>query len=79
MSSVWTLEELAAILSVPQRQIINADKRSPHGLLSWTRLHSGYCLHESLLPALRAALAQMPVSTTKRRVRTPRTLLRHKL
>ena len=79
MSSVWTLADLAAILRVPQRQIINADKRSPNGLLSWTKICGGYCLHDMLLPELRKALAQMPASTTKRRVRMPRTLLRHKL
>jgi hypothetical protein len=34
---IWKLDELEAILGVPRREIIDADKRSFHGLLSWTR------------------------------------------
>ena len=78
-NAVWSLAELERILGVSRRQIINADKRSPNGLLSWTRIHGGYCLHDTLLPALRKALAEMPISNAAKRARTPRTLLRNKL
>jgi hypothetical protein len=52
---IYRLDELAKLLGVPRRQIIDADRRSFHGLLSWTRAH-GYCSHEALLPDLRRAL-----------------------
>jgi hypothetical protein len=52
---IWKLDELEAILGVPRREIIDADKRSFHGLLSWTRAH-GYCSHEQLLPDIKRAL-----------------------
>lgn len=55
-TKVWALNDLEAILGVPRRVIIDADKRSPHGLLSWTRLHGGYACHEALLPDLKRAL-----------------------
>ena len=53
---IWKLDEPAAILGVPRRVILDADRRSFHGLLSWTRLHGGYCSHDALLPELRKAL-----------------------
>jgi hypothetical protein len=41
---------------LPRRAIIDPDRRSPHGLLSWTRAHGGYACHELLLPDLKRAL-----------------------
>ena len=53
---ILRLDELEAILGVPRREIIDADKRSWNGLLSWTKTHGGYACHEALLPDLRRAL-----------------------
>jgi hypothetical protein len=53
---IWKLDELEAILGVPRREIIDADKRSRNGLLSWTKTHGGYACHDALLPDLRRAL-----------------------
>jgi hypothetical protein len=53
---IYRLDELAELLGVPRRVILDADKRSPHGLLSWTRAHGGYACHELLLGDLRRAL-----------------------
>ena len=76
---IWTLDDLARLLGVPRRAIVDADLRAKHGVLSWTKIHSGYVCHEALLPELRKALAETPVSKAAKRVRMPRTLLRHKL
>jgi hypothetical protein len=76
---IWKLDELASLLGVSRRQIIDAERRSLHGLLSWTRLCGGYCCHEALLPELRKALAETPVSKATKRARMPRVQLRHKI
>jgi hypothetical protein len=48
---IRTLDELEAILGVPRREIIDADR-----LLSWTKTHGGYACHEALLHDLKRAL-----------------------
>ena len=67
------------LLGVSRRQIVDAEKRTKHGVLSWTNIHGGYACHELLLPELRKALAEMPVAKATKRARAPRTFLRHKL
>jgi hypothetical protein len=79
MSDVWTLDELATLLRVPRLAIVHADRRTPHGVLSFTRIHNGYACHEALLPELRRALAQMPATRAAKRARMPRVQLRHKI
>jgi hypothetical protein len=76
---IWTLDELAELLGVSRRQIVDAEKHTKHGVLSWTAIHGGYACHELLLPELRKALAEMPIFKATKRARTPRTLLRHKI
>jgi hypothetical protein len=67
------------VRDVLRRAIVDADRRPKHGLLSWTKIHGGSACHEALLPELRKALAETPVSKAAKRVRMPRVLLRHKL
>jgi hypothetical protein len=64
------------VRDVRRRAIVDADRCSQRGLQSWTKTH-GYCAHERTLPELKAALT--PVSKAAKRVRMPRTLLRHKI
>jgi hypothetical protein len=55
-TKVWALNELEQLLGVPRRTIVDAHRRAPHGLLSWTKAHNGYACHEALLPDLKRAL-----------------------
>jgi hypothetical protein len=56
LKMIYRLDELAELLGVSRRAIVDAERRSPHGLLSWTPLHGGYACHEALLPDLKRAL-----------------------
>jgi hypothetical protein len=76
---IWKLDELAELLGVPRRQIVDAEKYTKNGVLSWTEIHGGYCAHELMLPELRKALAEMPATKAAKRSRMPRTLLRFRV
>jgi hypothetical protein len=76
---IYRLDDLAQLLGATRRQIIDADRHSKHGLLSWTQIHGGYCCSELLLPELRKAIDEMPTSKATKRARMPRVQLRHKL
>jgi hypothetical protein len=55
---IWTLDELSQLLGVPRQHIVDAHRRLNERLLSWTKMHGGYCCHESTVHELKRALGR---------------------